>query len=196
MAERLAYLYELDTKKEYLFNLLHDLAHAGISLARPHGDQVFRIDSTGNQLQSSGSELQQQLSDERSTRFLMWMGEAQDIYCRIRAFSDVIVADFGLEGCDLAEIRRISSTIRRRFFDGQTRSIGMVVDPVGISEDYDWDHFFLEGQMIDIGNKAADLPAMLGCRKSAMTRILGLPASISVHADGELVLIDNSRCQE
>lgn len=187
MAERTAFLYEIETSKDLLDSLCEDLAAVGLSLVHPRSGQVMILDPEGEQVPVSRQELREHIAQEAS--FQWWFAEDHDVYCRVRVARGVRIIELGMEGCNAAELAAIGGMLAQRFMRGASASIGLVFDPEGVSEGYDWDRFFLDHESVDWRDAEIGFPEMIGLSRSALERLEHVPTGATVSPGDELVLV-------
>lgn len=190
MAERTALLYENRSAVESFDSLRRALGGLGIQLTYPGSEYVKMLDDEGGQVEGTLSELRDRLSTESCVSFQWWFDVDHDLYCRIRRQCSACAIELGMEGCCEGELNLLGKVLRKYFVSGRGVSTGFVFDSQGVAEDYDWDRFFLRGELLDWSSAGFVFPAMLGLLSSDMDRIRGLPdAAVVVYEEG-LVIID------
>jgi hypothetical protein len=187
MAERTALLYQMETSENAIDSLSEDFAAVGLSLVHPRSGQVMLLDDEGEQVPASKEELRGRIAS--SVSFQWWFAEDHAVYCRIRVSRGVRIIELGLEGCHPAELAAIGGMLGRRFMRGTPKSIGLVFDPEGVSEGYDWDRFFLDHESIDWRDAQIDFPEMIGISRPALERLEHVPADAKICTEDELVLV-------
>ncbi|MGK3963946.1 hypothetical protein WMF38_39430 [Sorangium sp. So ce118] len=189
MAERTALLYENRSSVESLDSLCRTLGQVGLQLAHPGSGCVVMLDTEGHRIEGTLDNLRSRLSVERDVSFQWWFEEDHDLYCRIRRQSSTGVVELGMEGCCEDELDVLGKTLREYFVSNLETSIGFVFDSQGVTEDYDWDRFFLLNESVDWSSVGFALPAMIGFLNSEMARVRALPESaIVVHEDGFIIV--------
>ena len=163
MAERTARLYSQAPPRELLSDLGDRLGAAGLSLQHPESGKVFRISDEGDQLATTEEDLRAHLADLGDVSFSWWISADHDLYCRIRKCDKAAVVELGLEGCTAGELSVFQKLLRNWAASEANagRLLGFVYDRDGVSEDCDWDQFFLESVPLEIACKSADLLSSL-----------------------------------
>lgn len=126
--------------------LLQTLEAGGLSLGNPVTGRITAItngpDSWGEQIPVHRFSLAHSagLTDVEEFNFQLWVNGDADVFTRLRRLrGDIVVAEFGLDGLRVDEreqaVRTIVSAIRSEL----VRSIGFVVDRLGVAEEVDWD---------------------------------------------------------
>lgn len=145
MASRTAYLYELPTSGLRVRALPYLLDTVRASLCHPAHGQVVRIDEVGEHVLRPIADFERELEAEESVSFEVWFDHSEDLYVRVRTIgADLHVTEFGMEGTSELQRLRLKTylvTYFRRIHQ-EGRSVGLIYDPVGASEDYDWDALF------------------------------------------------------
>ncbi|APR80435.1 Hypothetical protein A7982_05782 [Minicystis rosea] len=191
MAERSIFLYEVREGADWLGSLERDLGRAGLHLKPPGSDLVTPYDDEGERLSMSEEELRRWVDAGHDARFSFWFAADHDVYCRIRESDGVTVIALGMDGCSRAEMESLRAAMEHRFLSRRTTSAGFVFDPDGVTEDYDWDRFFLAKERLDLS--VENLPEALGVTRAELGRLVAVPAAAEVVDDGALVVIRAAR---
>lgn len=186
MAERTARLYE--APESPLESLCGDFAGGGLGLLHPRSGHVILLDGEGEQVEASKEELEQRIRAGTEVSFQWWLAEDHDVYCRIRVRQGVRILELGMEGCDAAELAAVGSVLERRFLRNMPKSMGLVFDPEGTTEGYDWDRFFLDQELLDWRSVQMHPPKMLGVPRQCLERLEHVPMS-AISAAHDLVLL-------
>jgi hypothetical protein len=192
MAERKALIYETRGSVDVLESLCRTLGKVGLHLERPGSGHVMVLDREGEQCESSEGGLRRCLSAGGDVSFQWWFEWDHDVYCRVRREECVDVVELGMEGCSENELRVIGEALCERFVSGGVMSVGLVFDPCGLSEDYDWDLFFLGGEVLDWSSVRFGLPRMIGVSEASWERMRNLPVCAVVVCDAGLRIVSNS----
>ncbi|AUX25661.1 hypothetical protein SOCEGT47_062100 [Sorangium cellulosum] len=168
------------------------MGKVGLHLERPGSAHVMVLDREGEQFESSECDLRRCLSAGVDVSFQWWFEEDHSVYCRVRREECVDVVELGMEGCSEDELRVIGEALCERFVSGGSVSVGLVFDPCGLSEDYDWDLFFLRGEVLDWSSVRFGLPKMIGVSGASWERMWNLPVCTVAAFDTGLRVISNS----
>ena len=188
MAERSALIYGQAWPMFSLDALEKMLRLAGLSMVHPSTQLVTGLDRQGEQLSLSPDELRQAVGLGHGVSFQWWFADDHDVYCRIRGVEGISVVELGMEGCDLTELRRIRSALERGFGLSDESSVGLVFDPQGVTEDYEWDRFFVRGEQLDAAAFSGGFPEVLGVRSFDFARVGPLPSGVVATARDSLVI--------
>src|SRR5277367_1246393 len=150
-----AYLFE---KLPFSFDeLVKDIESAGLMLCNPSSMRITRLTAnglpldpgkpgSGNQIPSSQSELGSLIYSGHEVPFQWWLDPSRDIFCSIQKISDELLAElYDLGGLTDEEGITLYASLLRRFSRGvaKSSSVGLVFDPKGANEDFDWKEFLL-----------------------------------------------------
>ena len=188
MAERNALIYGRAWPMFPLVSLEETLRLAGLSIVHPPTQLVMALDSQGDQFSLSPDDLRHAVSQGNCVSFQWWFTDEHDVYCRIRGVGSVSVVELGMEGCGLAELRSIRSALEGRFGSSDESSVGLVFDPQGVTEDYEWDRFFVHGEQLDAAAFSRGFPEVLGVKSCDFERVGYLPSDAAVSIRGNLVI--------
>lgn len=148
MSERKAFLFEEATKDFKLEALCRSAAQLGLTLERPKQGGVILLSQLGDDFVATRNDLSRSLQDGVDTPFLLWYSEFEDVFVRIRQNLGVRIIEFGLEGTEREERDALADALVDCFLRKAKAGVGlgMVYDPEGYSEDYNWDDFFVRGE--------------------------------------------------
>jgi len=189
MAERIALLYELGSAVDMLDSLERTLVPVGLRLTHPSSGRVVLLDDEGEPMEVAPEELRLRLLTERDVRFQWWFTGEHDVYCRVRQEGGIRIAALGMEGCSEAELEAIGTLLQDRFVSGGAASVGLVFDPQGATEDYDWDRFFVQKEELPVSAVPDRLPEALGVTKPDLGRLGNLLSRAAVLNEGSLVIV-------
>ena len=148
MAERTLILVLTATPGEALHLLKSTLATQGLQLATYDEGKVYRLNSTGDQVSSSESEIRHILQTEGTASFQWWLDVNHDLYCHIHKSPQMTQIELGMEGADSREIDALRASFMQLWNDdteaGMVRAF--LFDPEGISEDVDWERFLCQSE--------------------------------------------------
>lgn len=132
--------------------LLQSLGAGELSLSNPATGRITRItngpDSWGEQVPVDRDSLVNDagLTDIEEVNFQLWVNSYADVFTRLRRLrGDVVVAEFGLGGLRVDEREQAVRTIVGAIRSELVRSIGFVIDRLGVAEDVDWDSVVIKG---------------------------------------------------
>ncbi|MFE8604557.1 hypothetical protein [Archangium violaceum] len=188
MSERIALLYEVGSSGTLIDSMAEVLARAGLSLAHPESGQAVVLDQEGEQSLASAAELRRLLEETGTVRFQWWFAKDHDVYCRVRREGDLHVIELGLEGSNATERALVGEVLQERFKAGNEASVGLVLDPEGVTEDYDWDRFFISREILDWSAVDLGFPDVLGVQRQDWDRLRNLPDHVRVVRVGSLVM--------
>lgn len=188
MAQRTASLYSTTKPNQLVALIAGELQLEGLTLTPHNAELVALIDEAGETVGTNRRDFDARLSAGLTTRFRWRRGDALDMYTRVKRL-ELTVIDFGMEGLSPSEIRGVASALRRLVL-ADPGSIGIVFDPEGVTEDYDWDEFFLHQGRFDA--EPPQFPEALVVRKQDLLR-LGRPPGVRIAALAGLVLVTASR---
>lgn len=176
MAECFAYLYyETDYYVEFE-EWVSEFQRQGLFLQNPMSKLITALSEIGTQIVVSKDRLTQAQQIGNTFSFQWWLDGATDIYTRLRFLDDAIVEEYGLEG--LGEQLHPISKILRGWFKNQLEDngvMGFVIDKYGITEDFDWDQFFIHGEKF-----SGQFPDMLCIHSKDMHRIPAVPNAMQI----------------
>ena len=152
-----AYLFE-KTDGFSFDELVRDIGRFGFRLANPESGRVTRLTVDGFgveptkpgsevQIVSSQHELASLISSGYEVPFQWWTHLGTDVFCNIRRISAEILAQlYDLQIVDSDEKLRLYRALFARFQKGVERgsSLGLIFDPKGLNEDFDWKEYFLK----------------------------------------------------
>ncbi len=171
MAERLAFLYEKN-RPGLVTRLAEAFARLGMRVVRPGGDAVGIIDDEGETHAASPNALERSVDAGDTVRFQWWIDSESDVYCRIRAALNIQVVELGLEGSTSRVLSAIGGALKRRLVASGDDGIGLVFDPEGYAEDYEWDDFLLSASSTLDGSRfGLRFPHTVAVRTNSEARI-------------------------
>lgn len=188
MAERNALIYGRAWSTFSLDSLEKTLRLAGLSMVHPSTQLVMALDNQGEQFSLSLDDLRHAIGQEHGVSFQWWFADDHDVYCRIRGVGNISVVELGMEGCDLTELRGVRNALEGQFGQSDESSMGLVFDPQGVTEDYEWDRFFVRGEQLDTAAFSRGFPEVLGVRSCDFARVGHLPSDVVVTARDGLVI--------
>ena len=156
MRWRWAYLFE-NTATFSMDDLVSDIESAGITLANPDSGRITRLTAdglplaptnpdSGNQISSSQAELASLVNSGHDVPFQWWLDSGRDIFCSIHRISAETLAElYDLGGLSTEEVVRLFEALLAHFLTGveSGSSQGLIFDPKGVNEDFDWKEYFL-----------------------------------------------------
>jgi hypothetical protein len=188
MSDRIALLYE--QRDGFRFDsLARDMAVAGMSILRPVLGGVWLLDHEGESIVSDVATLAARVDAGREQSFQWWLAENDDVYCRIRPVGSLCVIELGMEGTTADERDHIGRALRSRFLSDPRRSVGWVLDPSGVAQDFAWDDFFVERRTGTWGPLGMAFPVAVGVRGVDCARMEGVPSSVVRSDHGELAIL-------
>lgn len=193
MAERNALVYGRAAPRFSFGSLEGMLRSVGLSITHPSTHLVMVLDDQGDRAALSLDAFRDLLHQSHGASFQWWLADDHDVYCRIREVGDVCVVELGMEGCNPAEIQRIRDALEAQIGLSNEISIGLVFDPQGVTEDYEWDRFFVHGDRLCASDLPHGFPDVLGVELSAFGRITCLPSNVSVVSKGNWVICSVDR---
>jgi hypothetical protein len=186
--ERTALLYESADHAFSLADLESTLAGVGLQLTHPLGGRPVILNQEGDARDSSREEVQLCIAQSDEVSFQWWFQADHALYCRIRRLAGAFVTEIGMNGTSASERADINSALLRRFELDHSR-IGFVFDPLGASEDYEWDALFVYKQKVqwaDIGQRP---PELIGINKSNLDLLEPFPIGAKIIKNAEYILI-------
>jgi hypothetical protein len=121
------------------------LRSIGPQLEYPGTHAIKLLSNTGEQLDVSLAEFFDRLDNTANTSFQLWWTGDEDLYCRVRFLSSLVIFDFGLDGQNdyrehllLGNLQKLSNVTAN-----SGRSCGFVFDPNGSTIEYGWDDIIL-----------------------------------------------------
>lgn len=152
MSDGFIYWYRTDWEPADAQVLLQSLGARELSLSNPATGRITRItngpDSWGEQVPVDRESLANAagLTGIEEVNFQLWANSDADVYTRFRRLrGDVVVAEFGLDGLRVDEREQAVRTIVGAIRSELGRSIGFVIDRLGVAEDVDWDSVVTKG---------------------------------------------------
>lgn len=145
MAERFARIYEEEPKGRWPGRLISDLLAIGLGFEDPRTGYVFEIDEEGDQVRTDEKTLKTRLETAiDSVQFQLWFREMEDLYFRVRFKGPCRIIEIGMEGSSRAERETLRGVFMQycETVSQAGNAIGIIFDPEGWSEDYDWDGLF------------------------------------------------------
>jgi hypothetical protein len=136
-------------------DLREALEPLGYFLVHPSSGEVIQLTMKGS-IVVDLNVLEAAVANHMEVSFQFWLAECRDLYARIRTQGELKIIEFGLEGKSEHEREQLRQALSSFFF-GCGSGIGMVYDPEGLTEDFDWDEFFIAGRSI----LALDFPDVL-----------------------------------
>jgi hypothetical protein len=110
---------------------------------------VTLLDEVGKQVQVVRGELEGRIGRGEDTSFLVWFAWNHDLYCRLREEEGVRALEFGMDGTAETERmvlrERLTGYFLSRIAAGP--GLGLVFDPDGVAEDYNWDTVFIRNEV-------------------------------------------------
>ncbi len=185
MTDRFAYLYQKQFEENDLVEVINDFNSQGIFLANPDTQLISSLSKDGEQLVVSREWLISQVNARETINFQWWLNGSIDLYCRVRFLTDLIIKEFGLDGLGekITFINKVLITwFRKEIPLGIAR--GIVIDNFGVSEEYNWDDFFIEGK-----NFEGEIPDVLGMKSSDLPRIKTITEDIQTETIGDFVIL-------
>ncbi len=189
MAERIAILYEHHDLPSSWESLRSSLLGVGLGLIHPGLDVVITLDDEGERVYVSEEELERRVCSDAELRFQWWFAECESVYCRIRVRQAVRIVSLGMEGCEDDQLRAIGSALLDRVAATVEDTIGLVFDPVGFTEDYDWDRFFIDKERLDVRESLSGFPDVLVVPDRDLDRLSNLPKELICIRQRELVIL-------
>jgi hypothetical protein len=189
MAQRTASLYTTTKPDEVIALIVGELQPEGFTLTPTNAELVTMVDEAGEAVVTNWKDFDARLSTGLTTSFLWRRRDALSMYTRVKHLEATVI-DFGMEGLSASEIRGVASALRRLVL-ADPGSIGMVFDPEGVTEDYDWDGFFLHQGRFDSDALQSAFPEAVVVRKRDLSR-LGRPPGVRITALAGLILVTAS----
>jgi hypothetical protein len=171
-----------------LGSLEKTLRSAGLSITHPSTHLVTVLDSQGDQFSLSLDAFRRALGQDHGASFQWWLADDHDVYCRIREVGGISVIELGMEGCSPTEIQGIRRMLEDFFGLSDESSVGLVFDPQGVAEDYDWDRFFVHRERLNAADLSRGFPEVLGVKLSDFERVDCLPSDALVVDKGSWVI--------
>jgi hypothetical protein len=158
MATRLAFVYDRVQDDFDLGVICAILKPLGLTLEHPTQRTVLALSDEGDQIPINREQLEAQIRRGLDTSFQFWFAADHDLYARIETQGDVRIIEFGLEGTAEAERNALREILVSDFYN--RAGLGLVFDPEGVTEEYDWDRFFVRGETLR-RQDLADMPELL-----------------------------------
>ena len=163
MAARTASYYAKHSFRPDLKIWSRHLGKLGLTFEHPRTGEVYRLDSFGEQLATSIEEIQAMMDLESDVSFQLWFAADHDLYCRIRCTAGVRVLELGMEGTTPTERRKLERWLLLCALDAGRGDelLGLVFDPDGNYEEYDWDRLFIRGEAVRLAAYSEREPVLL-----------------------------------
>ncbi len=176
MAKRFAYLYYETGYYVEFEEWVREFQRQGISLQNPMSKLITALSEVGEQISVSKDWLAQAQQIGNTFSFQWWLDSATDVYTRLRFLDDVVVEEYGLEGLG-EQLHPIGNILKDRFINQleNNRVMGFVIDKYGITEDFDWDQFFIHGKRF-----AGQFPDILCIHPNGEPRIPAVPNATQI----------------
>lgn len=190
MATRSAFIYEQAKGEFDLTRLCEVLEPLGLTLEHPTKGAVLMLNNEGDQISISQVELEARIRRGVDTSFQFWYSEDHDLFARVRRNLSIRIIEFGLEGTNEGERTALGGALRKYFDEQAEAGLGLVFDPDGVIEDYDWDRFFIKGDALRQEVFSAGLPDLLLISHSLAHGAAGIPSR--PYPNGIMVTRDRS----
>lgn len=188
MAIRVAYLFEKNLGFSFR-ELERDLGSAGLSVLEPSSGLVVSLDTLGSSSLKPYEVFLHEATHAPIVRFEWYFDKLANIYCLIKVCDDLRIIKLGLEGSNRQERMRIALALEKRFIQEPSRSVGLVFDPEGYSEDYDWSSLFQFGETLDWQANGFETPMMIGLRHEDLDKVKNLPEPLKIRRFGQLCVL-------
>lgn len=188
MAERTAFVYGNVLPRFPLESLEKTLRLAGLSITHPSTHLVALLDDYGDRFSLSMNDFRMLLDQNRCASFQWWLAHDHDVYCRIREVERFSVVELGMEGCCPGEIQSILGALKSQLGLSSENSVGLVFDSQGVTEDYDWDRFFVHAERLGANPFLRGFPELLGVKLSDLERVDYLPSNVLAIGKGNWVI--------
>jgi hypothetical protein len=181
MSNRYALIYQSGPGALTLSSLWSLLAPLNLQLRHPTENAIFVLDEVGDQVAIGQAALADRIQSGRDTSFQFWFAHDNDLLCRMRVEEQVHITLLDLLGKDANERAAIWTLIERELYVGSSASTtrGLVLDEEGVTENYDWDLFFVHGQPLRAKDFRGGLPDVLIVDRSLASQIEGFSTSAS-----------------
>ena len=172
MATRSAFLYDKlpGRRADDLRRLAQQFA---FSIEDMHG-AFYAIDGEGEQHVMSIENVEKELESRESISFLLWGADAECLYCRVRFIGSIRAVELDLKGTEKKEREDLCSRLIKAALD--ERFLGLVFDPESMTEDYNWDDFFIREAALNRRTLAGRVPELLLIKSTLMDRVVGFAA--------------------
>jgi hypothetical protein len=183
MATRSAFIYANSQSAVSLPRLLAAVGRVGLTLEDPSSGKVLMLAWDGDQVAVGSSEIAGRIEHGEDTSFQMWFAKNHSLYVRAKASPDASVVELGMEGTSEQERITLRAALEAYFnaLAGEGAAMGLIFDPIGLAEDYDWNRFFLMGETLNPAAFPFGLPDPLVLTRSLVGRVSGF----LVHPYGE-----------
>jgi hypothetical protein len=175
MAVRQAFLYEHHDLPGFWESLRSGFMRVGLGLLPPGSGAVTMLDDEGEPVQVPEEAFERRVRSNAELSFQWWFAECEGIHARILVRQSIRIIELGMEGCRQDQLRAIGSALMNRVAELAEHTVGLVFDPVGTTEDYDWARFFLDEEPLDCRASLADFPEALVVSARDLDRLSGLP---------------------
>ena len=156
------------------------LADADVHLQRPTDGAVTLLSDVGDQVIGSRDAILAILTAGKTLNFQWWFRDGGDLYCRFRS-GETVAIDVGLDGLTGHQFAGVKQSLMGFAATEIAHSnfLGMVIDRMGTTEEFDWDGFFshsgveFEGALPDLlVVQSPDLSRIHGTGRECDQRIL------------------------
>ncbi len=180
------YVAERAEPSEAAERIIASFSRMGIGLVNPLTRRITELAEDGEQVDTTEADLLQGAATRPELSFQLWFSSDTDVSCGFRQVDrDLVSHGYSLDGLDAKERERLMRWAVDYFREAAAEgtAVLLVVDPVGVTADVDWDA--MVRQRIP---SPAVLPAILGLPVTWM-RHLGDRSGYSRERIGDVELL-------
>jgi hypothetical protein len=135
-----------------------------------HG-AIHVIDDEGNDYAKSRDNFAKEMKSRDCLPILLWNTAAECLYCRVRFVGQFRALELDMKGTEPKDREVLAGKLIETALDPKFR--GLVFDPEGVTEDYNWDDFFIGETVLSANVLAGRLPELLLIKSKLVTRAVG-----------------------
>jgi hypothetical protein len=187
---RSAYIYHKTKAGIQLDELVDDFQRFGLTLPNPNNTRVTILSYRGEQIYVQPRWLNWLINESYDVNVQWWLNSATDLRSRIRFAEANAIEEYVMDGLTAQEQKSIHQALSLRLLK-KTREeaiIGGYVDWSGVTEEFDWDTFFLGEAEFNL-----PFPDLLCVPSSKLARIKTSFAGITKQEFGAHIVLQNTQ---
>jgi hypothetical protein len=189
MPQRTAYLYEQGQIQERLSALLTSLGSLNVTLTDTETSSVSVVNEEGTSTSIKEVSFWATVERAGSISFLLQFSQKDRRYCRIRRCDGICVIELDLAGCNEDDVSALRLLLESHFVHHADAALGLVFDPAGAMEDYDWDKFFVCSEHLQQSELRNGPPDVIGLLRHDFGRLGAAKSLMRVAGAHERVVI-------
>lgn len=159
MTDKFALIYQENTDRVSLKDLVPFFSRKGIGLVNPNNQLVTEVSEWGNQVPSGRATIQAKLDSHQDVNFQWWFGGEFDLFCGVSFLSaDTLVQYYSLDGKPQEVQRRLAEILLSLFhrYIVESTAWALVVDARGYTEGFDWTGL-VQGRAVGVPDSWPDI---------------------------------------